>query len=420
MNNFIISGPSKLKGEIKVLGAKNAALKAIPAALLSKETLTLKKVPVIEDIKIALKLIKKLGATVRQTQEHELTINTSKISSSELDEELTPKLRPATLFIGPLLLRTKRAVLPHPGGCAIGERPIDLFIKGFQALGATVNQDKNGNYQFEAKKLHGANFVFPQISHTATEALMITASLIEGETTTLINCACEPEVEALATYLNSQGAYIEGAGTHTITIKGVKEISAGTYEMIPDRIEAGTFTILGVLTNSTLKITDCEPRHLDTFLNSLKETGALFEVGKDYILTKPSRKPLRAVDLKTQEYPGFPTDLQAPFVVLLTQCEKNSLIHETIFDGRLFYTDLLNKMGAKIIMCDPHRVIVEGPTPLFGGKVTSPDIRAGIALVLAGATSKKPTLIENIYQIKRGYENIASRLAAIGMKIKEE
>ena len=256
----------------------------------------------------------------------------------------------------------------------------------------------------------------PKIAVTATESLMMTACLAEGKTT-IINAAMEPEIPALADYLNKCGAKITGAGTPQIIIEEVEKLSGGKYELIPDRIETGSFVILGLATNSKIKITNCNPKHLETVLAILKNAGANLEIGPDYIATKTSH--LRATEIQTHEYPGFPTDLQAPFTVLMTQADGRSLIHETIFEGRLFYTDKLNTMGADIIMCDPHRVIVSGKTKLHGKKLESPDLRAGMALIIAGLCAEGETIIDNIYQIERGYENIVSRLKNIGAKIEK-
>jgi UDP-N-acetylglucosamine 1-carboxyvinyltransferase len=259
-------------------------------------------------------------------------------------------------------------------------------------------------------------YVFPQISVTATEALMMTATLAEG-TTILKNAACEPEIPALAEYLNRVGAKIMGAGTHTITIEGVKELSADTFEVIPDRIEAGSFAILGALIGEDVKVIDCRPDHLESLWTMFDRLGVDYHLGSDWIQVFGCKK-LRATDVKTHEYPGFVTDLQQPFTVLLTQAEGISLVHETIFEGRLFYTDMLNQMGAIIIMCDPHRVIVNGPTTLLGRRLTSPDLRAGFAMILAALVATGTTEIDNIYQIDRGYSNVEKRLQKLGADIK--
>jgi UDP-N-acetylglucosamine 1-carboxyvinyltransferase len=245
---------------------------------------------------------------------------------------------------------------------------------------------------------------------------MMAATLAQG-TTEIKNAAMEPEIVALADYLNKNGAKIKGAGSSVITIEGVEKLSASEIDIIPDRIETGSFVILGLITNSQIKITNCNPEHIENLIYALDKSEAKLEIGKDYIITHPSK--LKATSIITHEYPGFPTDLQAPFTVLMTQAEGLSLIHETIFEGRLFYTDILNQMGANIIMCDPHRVVIQGPTPLYGRNVVSPDLRAGMSLVLAALIAKGQSTIENIYQINRGYENIVNRLQNLGADIKQ-
>ncbi len=314
-----------------------------------------------------------------------------------------------------MLARFGEVTLPYPGGCVIGMRPIDIFIDGFKTLGVEVKENKNG-FHFKTKKLKGAKFIFPIISVTATETLMMAATLAK-EKTILINAACEPEILALADYLNSCGAKISGAGTNTIIIKGVNKLSANVFDIIPDRIEAGTFAIMAAATNSDLIIKNCNPTHLEIPLLMLKKVGVNLQTGKDYIHIFSS-KNLKATNIITHEYPGFITDLQAPFTVLLTQAQGMSLARETIYEGRLFYIDKLNKMGANIILCDPHRVIINGPTKLYGKKVESPDIRAGMAMVIAALIAKGQTEIDNIYQIDRGYEKIEERLQKLGVNIK--
>ncbi|MBU4332101.1 UDP-N-acetylglucosamine 1-carboxyvinyltransferase [Patescibacteria group bacterium] len=414
MSKFIITGGKKLSGEIPVNGAKNAALKIIPAALLFDEKITISNVPKIEDVTRLLEIVKDLGVEVKQ-KGNTVKIQAGDIKSGELSRDLVPKLRASNMLIGPLLLRVGEVVIPHAGGCAISRRPIDVWVNLFKQLGAEVEQGPK-LYTFKARKMRGAKLVFPFISVTATEALMMTAVLLSGKTT-IVNAAMEPEIPALADYLNECGAKIKGAGTSEIVIEGVKQLKARPFTVIPDRIEAGSFACLGAATRSRIKITHCNPNHLEVPLAILEQMGVNFVVGKDYIQIKEV-SDLKATKIKTHEYPGFPTDLQSPFTTLLTQAKGDSLVHETIFEGRLFYTDILNQMGAEIIMCDPHRVIVQGPTKLYGTKVASPDIRAGIALIIAGLIAEGETEIDNIYQIDRGYEDIEGRLKKLGAGIK--
>lgn len=281
-------------------------------------------------------------------------------------------------------------------------------------MGAEVDEQKD-YYHFKVRKLTGTTFIFPRISVTATESLILAATLANGKTT-LKFAACEPEIEYMADYLNQRGAKIKGAGTHTIEIEGVKSIAGGPTKIIPDRLETGTFAILGALAGREITITDCEPKHLEVPWKIFQQSGMKFDLGNDFV--KVYRSPeLKPVNLITHEYPGFVTDLQAPFTVLMTQAKGMSLIHETVYEARLFYVDKLNKMGAKIIMCDPHRIVVLGPTKLYGGKLESPDIRAGIALVIAGLIAEGKSSLGNIYQVDRGYEVIDKRLQALGARI---
>lgn len=414
MQKYLIQGGYPLSGEIKVSGAKNAALKILAAALLSQEPCQITNLPNIEDINRLLEILESLGAKISR-QSDSLTLETKDINQANPNPELVKKLRSSIMLAGPLLARFGEVTMAHPGGCIIGRRPIDFFLDGFKAMGATV-YDHGDFYTLKAKELHGAKIVLPIVAVTTTESLMITACLASG-VTTIINAAIEPEIPELADYLNRCGAKIKGAGTSQITIEGVKKISGGSFKLIPDRIEAGSLAILGLITGSKIKITHCNPAHLETPILMLKKAGADLEVGPDYLITKPSK--FQAIELKTHEYPGFPTDLQAPMVVLLTQAQGQSLVFETIYDGRLFYTDKLNQMGANIIMCDPHRVVINGPSPLAGKTLESPDLRAGMALLIAGLIAQGQTTIENVYQIERGYENIVARLQSLGAKIEK-
>lgn len=417
MSKFIIQGGAKLKGEIEVKGAKNAALKIIPAALLSDDTLVIKNLPKIEDVARTLEMVKNLGAEV-SVVDNECKISISKISEIKLKPEIAQKLRASIMFIGPILARTGEVSFPAPGGCNLAsgaKRPIDLFLEGFAAFGADVQYDGN-LYNLKAAELKGCDYFFSTVSVTGTESLMMTAVLAKGKTV-LKNCAMEPEIFELAEYLNSQGAKIKGAGTPTITIEGVDKISAGTYNIIPDRIETGTFAILAAATRSEITIKNCCPDHIEILLTIFKKQGIKFERGNDFLKIFPTDKIL-PYNIKTHEYPGFPTDLQAPYAVLMTQAEGISLIHETIYDRRLMYSDMLMQMGADITMCDPHRIVVKGPTKLYGRKLYSADLRAGISMLIAGLIAEGQTEIDNIYQIDRGYEDIDGRLRILGADIK--
>ena len=412
MPKFIITGGQKLSGEIVVGGAKNNAQIMIPVSLLSGETITLKNIPLIDGVEKSLELLCDLGAEVIEG-DHQLEINTAKINKTELDKKIADKFRTSVMFVGPILARYGEVKFPHPGGCVIGAtgRPIDLFLEGFAALGAKVEvSDKH--YVISAKKLIGCDFFFTMMSVTGTQSMIMTACLAQGKTT-LHNCAMEPEIVALADYLNAQGAKISGAGTPTIIIDGVEKVKGGVCEIIPDRIETGSFALMAAATNSEIKITNCNPEHIRYLLTIFDKIGVNYEKGADWIMMKKSNN-IKSYDLKTHEYPGFSTDLQSPYVVLMTQAQGTSLIQETIYDRRLIWTDMLSQMGANITMCDPHRVVVSGPTKLYGKKLISPDIRAGIALVIAALIAEGVTEIDNIYQIDRGYEQLDLRLKKLG------
>ncbi|PKM91680.1 UDP-N-acetylglucosamine 1-carboxyvinyltransferase [Candidatus Falkowbacteria bacterium HGW-Falkowbacteria-1] len=415
MSKFIINGQKPLSGEIKIKGAKNLALKVIPASILSEKPMTIGNLPKIEDIDKSLQLIREMGFKV-ELKGDKVIIESKNVKTFELSDKLADKFRTSIMFVGPLLARFKKIKFPHPGGCVIGAggRPIDLFLDGFSAMGAKIKA--SGKYYFiEAKKLKGMDFFFPKVSVTGTESLMMTACLAEGQTI-LRNCAMEPEIKYLADYLNENGAKIKGAGTSMIVIDGVKKMGAGKIEIMPDRIEAGSFAILAAATNSEILIKDCNPEHVSVLLAIFKRIGVNFETGKNWIKMK-KRNKIKAYSIQTHEYPGFPTDLQSPYAVLMTQADGMSLIHETIYDRRLIWTDMLSQMGANITMCDPHRVVINGPSKLYGKKLISPDIRAGIGLVIAALMAKGRTEIDNIYQIDRGYEKIDERLRRLGADI---
>jgi UDP-N-acetylglucosamine 1-carboxyvinyltransferase len=415
MPKFVIKGNQKLSGQIKVSGAKNMALKVIPAAILASGKITIKNLPNIEDVDRSLELIEELGAVIAR-QENSVEIQMSAEVKNELNEKLVNKFRASIMFVGPLLARYGEVKFPHPGGCVIGagDRPIDLFLEGFEALGAEVSINDR-HYHIKAKKMKGAEYFFTKISVTGTESLMMTATLIPGQTI-LKNCAMEPEIEALANFLNTIGAKISGAGTPTIIIDGVSSLGAGECQIIPDRIETGSFAIMAAATNSEITITNCEPNHILNLLAIFKKIGIDFIQGPDYLTIK-KHQGFKPYSLKTHEYPGFATDLQSPYIILMTQAQGTSLVQETIYDRRLLWTDMLSQMGADITMCDPHRVVISGPVKLHGKKLISPDLRAGIALIIAALIADSPTEIDNIYQIDRGYEKLDERLQALGADI---
>ena len=414
MPYFEITGGKKLNGEIEGKGAKNAALKAVAAALLSSEKWIIKNLPQIEDINRILEMAEDLGAKIKRGN-NKVEIQAKSIKKTRLSEKLAGKLRASIILAGPVLARMGKVSMPYPGGCVIGKRPIDLFLAGFQKMGAKVKW-QDDHFSLSARKLKGAKIFFPKISVTGTEAMMITAVLAEGETI-LENAAMEPEIPALAEFLNRCGAKIFGAGTPTIRIKGVKGIRGGQMKLIPDRIETGTFVILAALCGGKIKIRNCNPDHIRAFLVNIQKAGVRIEEKKNELVVWGAEK-INPVNVTTHEYPGFATDLQPPFTLLVTQARGTSQIHDPIFEGRLLFTDILNSMGANIVLNDPHRAAIHGPTRLRGRKIASPDLRAGITLLLAGLIAKGKTVVENIYQIDRGYEKIEERLQKLGADIK--
>lgn len=415
---YIINGGRPLKGEIKVKGAKNAALKIFPLALMTRQPIRVSNLPEIEDCQRAQEMVIALGHDVKKIKLGVVDIQYKNQACINLPADLVAKFRASVMFVGPLLATCGEVRFPHPGGCVIGAgtRPIDEFIDGFEKMGAKIEVGET-DYKIYAKKLKGATIFFRKVTVTGTESLMTTACLAQG-VTILKNCAMEPEIPALAEFLNSVGAKIEGAGTPTIKITGVKKLGGGEYKIIPDRIEAGTFSIMAAAANGgDILIKHCNPEHLEALWAVFDKAGVNYKLGKDSIKISKSKKTL-PYDVKTHEYPGFATDLQSAYTVLMTQAQGLSLIHETIYDRRLLFADLLTQMGANIIMADPHRVVISGPTKLYGRKLVSPDLRAGMALVIAALIAEGKTEIGNIYQIARGYENLDERLRGLGADIK--
>lgn len=411
---FTIHGGKPLRGKLAVNGSKNSALKLLSAALLAHGPVTLTHIPDVTDVRQMISLIGDLGITVR-FHDHTCHIEHGQPAKSRLDFELAKRLRASIMLAAPLLARTGSAAFPHPGGCVIGERPIDVFLDGYAAFGATVIHTQK-EYTVTADEFHPARFVFSVISVQGTESMMMLAASIKG-TSTLINAACEPDIVTLANFLIACGARITGAGTPTITIEGgTWRDEPIAFTNIPDRIEAGSFLILGLAARASLEITDCDPTHLEIPLAYLRKMGARFDIS-DRAVRIHSSEPLTAINIKTHEYPGFPTDLQSPMVVLMTQAEGQSIVHETIFEGRMAWTEELTRMGANILNLDNFRVAVTGPTVLRGRTAESLDIRAGMAYVIAGLIARGTSIVSDIEKIDRGYECIEKRLSAIGADI---
>lgn len=423
-DTFIIQGTAGrrvIDGSIRVNGSKNDAVQAVAAALLFRHGLALTNLPEIDDIVKMLTLVELLGVNVKYDERQTMITAPKRLSRFSLDREIAEKIRASILLTGPILARYGTVIFPHPGGCVIGERPIDLFLTGFAKMGATVRAGGT-QHLISAPRggLQGTEIFFKNQSVTATETFMMTALLARGQTI-LKNCALEPEIVNLGQFLIKSGARISGLGTSTMVITGGHLLDSPRgrlYQILPDRIEAGSFAILGALLAKRLRITHCRPEHLEALLNLLNEVGGRVKIFGQSVTIIASRSKLRAAKIKTHEYPGFPTDLQAPLAVLLTQTVGTSAIFETIFEGRVAYADALVKMGAKIEILDPHRLKIIGPTPLKGQVVTSPDLRAGLAYLVAGLVAKGQTIVHNIHCVDRGYERVDERLRALGLMIR--
>jgi len=417
MDKFVIRGGNPLLGTIHVSGAKNAALPAMAAALMTEDPVILDNIPQVRDIETTRKLLAAMGAEVELgygRAQHRTTISCKNLASPEASYELVKTMRASTLVLGPLVARCGRARVSLPGGCAIGARPIDLHIKGLECLGATITQD-HGYVEASAKRLKGGEIVFDKITVTGTEDLLMAATLADGETV-MQNCAREPEVADLADLLNKMGARIEGAGTSTIRIKGVEKLHGAKHRIIPDRIEAATFIIAGALTSGDLNISGCDPSHLGALLQKLKENGVKTAHSKDSIRVMGDN-PLKASDIVTEEYPGFPTDVQAQYMALATQAEGTSIITENIFENRFMHAQELVRMGANIKI-EGRRAIVRGKAALSGAAVLASDLRASASLVLAALVADGETIIDRVYHIDRGYENIEEKLRGVGAQIR--
>lgn len=412
-----INGGKPLTGTIRISGAKNASVALIPAAILADSEVTICNVPEITDTDALTEILEYLGATVKRASESVL-INPTTIESKEIPKELSTKLRASYYFMAALLGKYKYVEMYFPGGCNIGARPIDQTLKSFRALGATVEEDNN-KYKIYADKLKGAHIYLDMPSVGATINAMLASVKAEGETT-IENAAKEPEVVNVAVFLNGMGAKITGAGTSEIKIKGVNSLKGCYTEVIPDRIEAGTYVIAGALMGENLKIDNIIPEHIEMLTLKLKEMGVPINIGPDYIIVSKGNN-LKPVSIKTQGYPGFATDLQQPVTTLLTQCEGTSTLEETIYENRFQNVPYLNKLGANIEI-DEKQIHIKGKTELVGTTVKATDLRAGACLVLAGLLASGTTKVANIEHVLRGYENIVQKLTDVGadIKLKEE
>jgi UDP-N-acetylglucosamine 1-carboxyvinyltransferase len=417
MDKLVIRGGEPLLGTVRVSGAKNAALPCMAAALLTDEPVILENIPQVRDIQTTRNLLAAMGAEVELgygRAQHRTTIHCKSLASPEASYELVKTMRASTLVLGPLVARYGRARVSLPGGCAIGARPIDLHIKGLERLGAKIVQE-HGYVEATADRLRGAEIVFDKITVTGTEDILMAATLAEGETV-LQNCAREPEVADLADLLNKMGAKIEGAGTPVIHVRGVARLKGAKHRIIPDRIEAGTFIIAGAMTGGDLNIAGCDPHHLDAILRKLEEAGVKTRCSADSVRVMGDN-PFQAADILTEEYPGFPTDMQAQFMALATQSEGTSVITENIFENRFMHAQELVRMGANIKI-EGRRAVVRGKTPLSAAAVLASDLRASASLVLAALVADGETIIDRVYHIDRGYENIEEKLRGVGAQIR--
>ena len=417
MDKFVIRGGNPLLGTIKISGAKNSALPCMAAAILTEDEVILENIPQVQDIETERKLLVSMGAEVELgygRAQHRTSIKCAVLSDPVAKYEIVKTMRASSLVLGPLIARTGMARVAMPGGCAIGGRPIDLHIKGLEAMGATITQE-HGYLEARAERLRGAHIVFDKITVTGTEDLLMAAALAEGESL-FENCAREPEVMDLVALLNAMGAKIEGAGTSTIKIKGVAKLHGARHRINPDRIEAGTYLMAGAITGGDLNIDCCNPEHLGALLSKLEECGVKLEIGKENVRVH-SGGTLKAADITTEEYPGFPTDMQAQYMALMTQAEGTSIVTENIFENRFMHVGELNRMGANISV-QGRSATVRGGTKLQSAAVMCSDLRASAALVLAALVADGESILDRVYHMDRGYERLEEKLRGVGAQIR--
>ncbi|MDO8894807.1 MAG: UDP-N-acetylglucosamine 1-carboxyvinyltransferase [Nitrosomonas sp.] len=414
MQKLIIQGGIPLHGEITISGAKNAALPVLCAALLTQESLKISNVPALQDITTMLSLLKQMGTSITAHNASEVVLSAFELTNLVAPYEMVKTMRAAILVLGPLLARAGEANISLPGGCAIGLRPVDQHIKGLQAMGAEINI-KHGYIHAVAKKLHGARIVFDIVTVTGTENLMMAATLADG-TTILENAAREPEIIDLANCLNAMGAKIQGAGSDIITIEGVSSLHGAEHTVMPDRIETGTFLVAATATGGEIHLQNTHSHLLDAVLDKLTEAGAHIDSSENWIHLKMSVKP-KSVNLRTAPYPAFPTDMQAQFMSLNCIANGTAIITETIFENRLMHVQELKRMNANIEV-EGNAAIIYGLTQLDGAHVMATDLRASASLVIAGLIAQGETVIDRIYHLDRGYENIEGKLSALGAQIR--
>lgn len=415
MAKYLVQKSGPLNGEVTISGSKNAVLPIMAAAILTDEACELTEVPALRDVDVMCKLLRSLGSKIQERySENKLELVTKNIVTDEAPYELVKKMRASILVMGPLLARTGKARIALPGGCAIGARPIDLHLKGFQALGAQIIEG-HGYVEAVADKLIGNNVYLDFPSVGATENIMMAAVLAEG-ITILENVAEEPEIVDLANFLNRMGAKIKGAGTDTIKIEGVQALHGAKHSVIPDRIETGTFMVAAAITRGNVLIKNVVPDHVKPIIAKLKECGAAVEITDEGMVVRGDVGPLTTTDIKTLPYPGFPTDMQSQFMSLLATVKGSSIVIETVFENRFMHVGELNRMGANIKI-EGRSAVIQGEKILQGAQVISTDLRAGAALVLAGLTAEGTTEISEIYHIERGYEKFVEKFRGIGATI---
>jgi len=425
MEKFVIQGGHPLEGEVIPSGNKNAALPLLAACLLTKEPVTLYNVPEIRDVQTKRALLESLGVEIRNVGDHAWQIHAKDVSPTSLDPELCKRIRASILLAGPMMARTGQLTLPPPGGDVIGRRRVDTHILAIETLGARVEYDRDSRvYRFSANQLYGANILLDEASVTATENAIMAAVTASGRTL-IRNAASEPHVQDLCYFLNQLGANIKNVGSNTLMVEGVSELGGGEYTIGPDYLEVVSFIGAAAVTGGSILIRDAAPQYLDMIRLVFRRLGVRWEQqGEDIFVPEDQNLVIEPdvgnaiPEISVMPWPAFPTDLMSAGIVVATQSRGTVLFHDWMYEGRMYFTDKLIGMGAQIVLCDPHRCIVQGPTPLIGENVESPDIRAGLALVLASLAADGESTIRNISQIDRGYEKIESKLNALGAKIK--
>jgi UDP-N-acetylglucosamine 1-carboxyvinyltransferase len=415
MDKLLITGGASLSGDVRISGAKNAALPILAATLLAEEPVTVGNVPHLQDVTTTIALLGHMGAQITVDDHMQVEVDASNITSYEAPYDLVRTMRASILVLGPTLARFGEAIVSMPGGCAIGARPVNLHIEGLRAMGASIEVE-NGFIHATAERLKGARLLLDMVTVTGTENLMMAATLADGETI-IENAAREPEVADLAGFLNAMGAKISGAGTDTIVIEGVQRLHGATYNVMPDRIETGTFLVAAAVTRGKIRARDTNPSSLDAVLHKLTEAGAVIETGEDWIELDMQGKRPRAVDIHTDPYPAFPTDMQAQFCTLNAIAEGVGVVTETVFENRFMHIPELQRMGADIRL-EGNTAICSGQEGLKGAPVMATDLRASASLVIAGLVADRDTLVDRIYHVDRGYQNIEEKLSGLGARIR--